>query len=430
VSIAVSPVRDRNGIITGASTIARDITDRVRLMTSEQAARARAEAASRAKDEFLATVSHELRTPLNAILGWAAMLEDTGIEDSRTAKGIHSIYRNTRALAQLVDDLLDVSRMISGKMRLDVSPIDFGDVIHAAVEAVLPAASAKDISIEVQVEPAARAIVGDPVRLQQAVWNLLSNAVKFTPSGGRVHVQARAENGQTELMVIDTGVGIDAAFLPYVFDPFRQADASSTRAHSGLGLGLAIVRHLIELHGGTVSAESDGRDAGSRFLIRLPRAAVPVNSPDRDRRQGTAGFQEAASLAAVRLDGVRVMVVDDDRESCEVMREALQGVGASVQIATSVDEAVTTLSNFTPDVVLSDLAMPGRDGFGVLTAVRAITQRRIPVIAVTAYARAEDRERVMTAGFDDYLAKPVAPMALAAAVATHAVRRDPQLFES
>jgi CheY-like chemotaxis protein len=190
------------------------------------------------------------------------------------------------------------------------------------------------------------------------------------------------------------------------------------------------VRHLIELHGGTVSAESDGRDAGSRFLIRLPRAAVPVNSPDRDRRQGTAGFQEAASLAAVRLDGVRVMVVDDDRESCEVMREALQGVGASVQIATSVDEAVTTLSNFTPDVVLSDLAMPGRDGFGVLTAVRAITQRRIPVIAVTAYARAEDRERVMTAGFDDYLAKPVAPMALAAAVATHAVRRDPQLFES
>ena len=262
----------------GASKIARDISDRVRadeerarLLASEQAARAQAEEANRAKDEFLATASHELRTPLNAILGWAAMLEQTASLDGRTLKGLQSINRNTRTLAQLVDDLLDVSRMISGKMRLDVAPMDLGDVIDAAVETILPAASAKDIGIHVAVDPASRTMAGDATRLQQAVWNLLSNAVKFTPAGGRVDVRTRVNKGQIELTVTDSGIGIDATFLPYVFDRFRQADASSTRAQSGLGLGLAIVRHLVELHGGTVRAESDGRDAGTRFVMQLPR---------------------------------------------------------------------------------------------------------------------------------------------------------------
>jgi PAS domain S-box-containing protein len=428
VSITVSPVRNRDGVVTGASSIARDISDRVRLLASEQTARARAEAAGRAKDEFLATVSHELRTPLNAIVGWAAMLEEMGIQDSRAARGVHSIYRNTRALAQLVDDLLDVSRMISGKMRLDVQPLDFGDVIDAAVESVLPAATAKDIAIDVQIDPAARTMIGDPARLQQAVWNLLSNAIKFTPSGGRVHVHARAEDGHTELVVTDTGIGIEAAFLPYVFDRFRQADPSSTRAHSGLGLGLAIVRHLAELHGGTVHVTSEGRDAGARFAIRLPRT-TPAASPD-DRRHVVRDSVSMPTPTDVRLDRLRILVVDDDGESCDVMREMLQRLGACVQVAASVDQAVTELPAFGPDLVLSDLAMPGRDGFGILDAVRAMGGRYVPVVAVTAYARAEDRERVMAAGFDDYLAKPVEPAALAAIVAGHAARARRQLSKS
>jgi signal transduction histidine kinase/ActR/RegA family two-component response regulator len=428
VSVTVSPVRDGAGAITGASSIARDISYRARLLASEQAARARAEAAGRAKDEFLATVSHELRTPLNAIVGWAAMLEESGIQDTRTAKGVRSIYRNTRALAQLVDDLLDVSRIISGKMRLDVRRMDLGDVIDAAVESVLPAASAKDIPIDVQIDPAARTMIGDPARLQQAVWNLLSNAIKFTPSGGRVHLHARAENGHTELMVIDSGIGIEAAFLPHVFERFRQADPSTTRAHSGLGLGLAIVRHLVELHGGTVSAESDGRDAGSRFVIRLPRASTAGTADDRQHMMRDS--LATATAPGVRLNRLRILVVDDDRESREVLRAMLERAGAIVQVAASVDEAVPELTGFRPELVLSDLAMPGRDGFGVLAAVRAMKGPHVPVVAVTAYARPEDRKRVMSAGFDDYLAKPVDPAALTAMVAKHAVRARGQASES
>jgi PAS domain S-box-containing protein len=424
ISLTVSPVRNRHGVVIGASKIARDITDRVRadeerarLLASERAARALAEDASRAKDEFLATVSHELRTPLNAILGWAALLERTASQDARTSKGLQSIHRNTRALAQLVDDLLDVSRMISGKMRLDVAPMDLGGVIDAAVETILPAASAKDIAIHVVVDPAVRTMVGDPTRLQQAVWNLLSNAVKFTPAGGRVDVSMRADRGEIELAVTDSGIGIDATFLPYVFDRFRQADPSSTRAQSGLGLGLAIVRHLVELHGGTVRAESDGPDAGTRFVIRLPRRQLALMARD-------PGMPVSAAVATAadvpRLDGLRVLIVDDDRESREVMLEALQGYGASLRAAMSASDAVDAMSEFKPHLVLSDIAMPSRDGYTVLREVRALETslgRHVPVAAVTAYAHAEDRKRAMAAGFDEYLAKPVDPVALARAVA-------------
>jgi PAS domain S-box-containing protein len=425
ISLAVSPVRNRQGVVIGASKIARDITARVRadeerarLLASEQAARAQAEEASRAKDEFLATVSHELRTPLNAILGWAAMLEQTAKPDARALKGLQSIHRNTRTLAQLVDDLLDVSRMISGKMRLDLAPMDVGDVIDAAIEAVLPAASAKDISIHVVVDPAGRTMVGDATRLQQAVWNLLSNAVKFTPTGGRVDVTTRVDSGEIVLAVADSGIGIDATFLPYVFDRFRQADASSTRAQSGLGLGLAIVRHLVELHGGTVRAESDGRDAGTRFVMQLPRRRSPLIARD-SRTPGSAAVP-AEATEVPRLDGVRVLVVDDDRESCEVMLEALRGYGASPRCAMSAGEAVDAFSEFNPDLVLSDIAMPGRDGYAVLREVRAretIVGHHVPVAAVTAYAHAEDRARAIAAGFDEYLAKPIEPATLARAVA-------------
>ena len=285
--VVYTPDTDERGHVRGWIASILDVSDRkrieeerARLLASEQAARAQAEEANRGKDQFLATVSHELRTPLSAILGWAAMLEQTATPDTRTAKGLQSIHRNTRTLAQLVDDLLDVSRMISGKMRLDVVPMDVGDVIDAAVEAVLPAASAKDIGIRVVVDPAGRTMTGDPIRLQQAVWNLLSNAVKFTPEGGRVDVSTRVDHGEIELTVSDSGIGIDATFLPYVFDRFRQADDSSTRDQTGLGLGLAIVRHLVELHGGTVRAESDGRDAGTRFVIQLPRRQSPITAHD------------------------------------------------------------------------------------------------------------------------------------------------------
>ena len=424
ISLTVSPVRNRDGIVTGASKIARDISDRIRadeertrLFASEQAARTQAETANRAKDQFLATVSHELRTPLNAIVGWAAMLEHTSPADGRMSKGLQSISRNTRTLAQLVDDLLDVSRMISGKMRLDAVPLDLGDVIDAAVEAVLPAASAKDIGIHIAIDPAGRSMTGDPIRLQQTVWNLLSNAVKFTPDGGRVDISVRVQHTDIEITVSDSGIGIDAAFLPYVFDRFRQADDSSTRGHTGLGLGLAIVRHLVELHGGSVRAESDGRDAGTRFVLRLPRSQPSV--PASDGRH--AGRRSASAATDVpRLDGMRVLIVDDDRESCEMMREVLGEYGASIRAALSAGAALDALSEFTPDLVLTDIAMPAQDGYAVMSAVRALATtlgHRVPVAAVTANAHAEDREGAIAAGFDEYLAKPIQPATLARAVA-------------
>jgi PAS domain S-box-containing protein len=424
ISLTVSPVRNRQGVVIGASKIARDISDRLRadeerarLLTSEQAARAQSEAANRAKDAFLATASHELRTPLNAILGWAAMLEQTASLDDRIVKGLQSINRNTRTLAQLVDDLLDVSRMISGKMRLDVAAMDLGDVIDAAVETLLPAARAKDIGIHVTVDPASRAMAGDATRLQQAAWNLLSNAVKFTAPGGRVDVMTRVENGLIELTVADSGIGIDAAFLPYVFDRFRQADASSTRAQGGLGLGLAIVRHVVELHGGTVRAESEGHNAGTRFVLQLPRGHwLPAA---RDVREAASAAATPPACEVVRLDGLRILIVDDDLESCEMMIAALDSYGAFVRCATSAIDAIGMLAEFGPDLVLSDIAMPGRDGYAVLSGIRAIETtlgRRVPVAAVTAYAHAEDRERALAAGFDQYVAKPVDPAVLAMAV--------------
>jgi CheY-like chemotaxis protein/two-component sensor histidine kinase len=354
------------------------------------------------------------------------MLDKTAPPNAQTSKALQSIQRNTRTLAQLVDDLLDVSRMISGKMRLDVAPIDLGGVIDAAVEAVLPAAIAKDIRIDVVVDPAGRTMSGDPTRLQQAVWNLLSNAVKFTPAGGRVDVGARVEKGGIEVTVSDSGIGIDASFLPYVFDRFRQADASSTRAHSGLGLGLAIVRHVVELHGGTVRVESGGRDAGTRFVMQLPRRYPPVIS--RDPREPATHAGPSPPGDVPRLDGLRVLIVDDDHESSEMMLEALRGYGASLRWAMSASEAVAALSEFTPDLVLSDIAMPGQDGYAVLSEVRALETRlgrHVPVAAVTAYAHAEDRERAIAAGFDEYLAKPIDPAALASAVAALADVHDP-----
>jgi CheY-like chemotaxis protein/anti-sigma regulatory factor (Ser/Thr protein kinase) len=295
--------------------------------------------------------------------------------------------------------------------------MDLSDVIDAAVETILPAASAKDIGIHVAVDPASRAMTGDATRLQQALWNLLSNAVKFTAAGGRVDVRTRVNNEQIELTVADSGIGIDATFLPYVFDRFRQADASSTRAQTGLGLGLAIVRHLVELHGGHVRAESDGRDAGTRFVMQLPRTQGSLRARDGRKPASTAATPAATDVP--RFDGLRILIVDDDRESCEMMREVLRGYGASVRCAMSATDAAATLPEFRPDLVLSDIAMPGRDGYAVLGEVRAVETllgRHVPVAAVSAYAHAEDRQRAIAAGFDQYLAKPVEPTTLASVV--------------
>jgi CheY-like chemotaxis protein/two-component sensor histidine kinase len=318
--------------------------------------------------------------------------------------------------------------MISGKMRLEMAATDLGEIIEAAVEAITPAASAKDISIHVELDPAARAITADSTRLQQVAWNLLSNAVKFTPARGRVDVSVRRHESEIELTVADTGTGIDPTFLPYVFDRFRQADASPTRAHGGLGLGLAIVRHLVELHGGTVRAESAGRGAGAQFTIRVPaRSLVTSGGDDVPPRSSAVVAAAAVASVGLRIDGCRVLVVDDDRESCEVILEALRGNGASVLATMSANEAIEALRDFQPHVVFSDIAMPGRDGYAVLAGVRAIELelgRRVPVAAITAYARTEDRERAIAAGFDEYLVKPVEPTVLASVVATLVVASD------
>jgi CheY-like chemotaxis protein len=292
--------------------------------------------------------------------------------------------------------------------------VDLDDVIDAAVEAVLPAATAKDIDIRVERATAGLTMMGDATRLQQAVWNLLSNAVKFTPSGGRVDVHTSIEDGEIELSITDSGIGIEPAFLPYVFDRFRQADASTTRAYGGLGLGLAIVRHLVELHGGRVRAESDGTNTGTRFIINLPRKELLLSTTER-RPVPT----ETARDVGIRLDNLRVLLVDDDHTSCDVMSEALRGYGASVHAAMSVAEAVDCLAAFQPDLVLSDVAMPVQDGFALLRELRSreiLLGRRVPIAAVTARARPEDREQALAAGFDEYLTKPVEPAALAGAV--------------
>ena len=424
LSIAVSHSKNAQPLFTAQL---RDITERrhaeeerAHLLNQEHRARADAEQANRLKDEFLATISHELRTPLNAILGWAAMLEQTMGEDARAVKGLQSIHRNARMLVQLVDDVLDVSRIITGKLRLDLAPMDLADAIHGSVEAVLPAATAKNIRIDVEADPAARAMVGDATRLQQVVWNLLSNAIKFTSPGGRVEVSTRWLDGEIELAVRDTGIGIDPSFLPYVFDRFRQADASTTRAHGGLGLGLAIARHLVELHGGTVRAESGGRDTGATFVIALPvRRSTADDGGDRPAAAATA--PAGPGRRGLSLAGVRVLVVDDDGESCDVMQAALRMYGASVRVAMSADEAIEAAATFVPDVVLTDIAMPGRDGYSMLADLRAReaeSGRRVPVAAVTAFARLEDHNRATTAGFDGYLTKPVDPLTLASTVAT------------
>lgn len=382
-----------------------------------EVARARAEAASRAKDEFLATVSHELRNPLNAILGWSRVLLDErdAPDRGRVTKGLEVISRNARAQVQLVEDILEVSRIVTGKLRLAVGAVDVRAAVEAAVETVRSAAQAKGVLLESRFEDVPRAIAADEDRIQQILWNLLSNAVKFTPRGGVVRVTARREADDVTFSVTDTGEGVDPAFLPYVFDRFRQADGTTTRAHGGLGLGLAIVRHLAELHGGTVVADSAGRGRGATFTVRLPvqaRLALdepPPSGPDRARAPASA------PLSDVPLAGVRVLVLDDEEDMRELIAMVLEKAGARVTRAATADDALRALEAAPPDLVLSDLAMPGEDGYAFVRRVRASTReevRAVPMVAMTAYARAEDRHRVLHAGFDRHVPKPIEPAEL------------------
>jgi len=391
--------------------------ENARLYKASQEARQAAEAANRAKDEFLATLSHELRTPLSPILGWVRLLRSGDLDGAATARGLEVIERNVRAQTQLIEDLLDVSRIITGKLRLEVRPMDLVAVVEAGIEAVRPAADAKAIHIESRLDPMASAMVGDPDRLQQVVWNLVSNAVKFTPKEGRVEVELDRVDAHARLRVKDTGKGIPATFLPHVFDRLRQADSTSTRAHGGLGIGLAIVRHLVELHGGTVAAESAGEGKGATFSVELPVSAAETQRPAPD----VATEQEGA----VRLDGVRVMVVDDEADTRDLLSFSLRNYGAEVTALGSASEALAAIQQDKPDVLVSDIGLPGDDGYALIRQVRALDEDRggrVPAAALTAYAKDEDRHRAIAAGFQAHVTKPVELAELASVVASLAGR--------
>ena len=429
----VSRLLDRNGEVAGLLAVIRDITERKRveqaredLLEREQAARAEAEEASRLKDEFLATVSHELRTPLNAILGWARMLNMHDLTEEVAQRGLTTIEKNAQAQAQLIEDLLDVSRIVSGKLRLSVMPVRVASVIEDAVETIRPAADAKGVRLEVQLDKEGGLVSGDPQRLQQVIWNLLSNAVKFTPRGGRVEVSLTRLDSHVEIVVRDSGQGISPDFLPYVFDRFRQADGSITRAYSGLGLGLAIVRNLVELHGGTVEARSAGMNQGATFSIRLP--LLLLHGKGRGDEADDSGDGDLAALRPERLpslDGVRVLVVDDEPDALLLLSEMLSQCGASVRMAASGEEAFNEMKMWEPNVIVSDIGMPKEDGYAFMRRVRQWTQETgawIPAVALTAFARAEDRMKALASGYQIHVPKPVEPAELVTVIASLAER--------
>ncbi|HEX4144569.1 MAG TPA: PAS domain S-box protein [Pirellulales bacterium] len=433
VSLTIFPVCDADGHVTGAAKIVRDITadkraeiERERLLAAERAARAEAERIGHVKDEFLATLSHELRTPLNVILGWIHLLTTSRMGPEETAQALQIIQRSARSQTQLIEDLLDMSRIISGKLRMDVQRVEVATIIDAAIESVRPAAEAKGLRLVKVLDPATGPVMGDPNRLQQVVWNLLANAVKFTPRGGRVQTRLTQCHAHVEIEVSDTGQGIPLEFLPHVFERFRQADASTTRRHTGLGLGLAIVRHLVELHGGSVIVLSAGEGRGASFTVSLP--ALEPEEIDEGRRDPLAAPLESDDPDCVRprLAGVRVLVVDDERESRELVRRLLEECDASVVTAASAAEALAMLRQSHPAVLLSDIGMPDEDGYALIRRVRQLPAHeggQIPAAALTAFARSEDRDRTLSCGFQMHLSKPVEPSALLAAVASLAGRR-------
>lgn len=388
------------------------------LLVREQEARASAEAANRAKDEFLSILSHELRTPLNAMLGWSQLLRSQKLNEATRSRGLEAIERNARGQANLIEDLLDISRIITGKLRLHVRPIELVPVIEAAIDTVRPAADAKNVRIQSVLDPLAGPVSGDSERLQQVVWNLLANAIKFTPKGGRVQVRLERVNSHVEIIVSDTGQGISADFLPYIFERFKQADSTHTRSHGGLGLGLAIVRHLVELHGGSVQAQSPGEGQGSTFVVQLPLTAV-LNTNESERVHPTVSGEVSFDYAPT-LSGLKILLVDDEADARDLLATVLQECEALVTTVASVAEAIAAIEQFQPDILVSDIGMPGEDGYSLISRIRAMETHnggRIPAVALTAYARVEDRTRALAAGFQMHIAKPVNPTELVAVIA-------------
>ena len=395
--------------------------ERRQLLERERLARQEAQSANRAKDEFLATLSHELRTPLNAILGWVRLLSSGSLDEKTSRKAIEIIDRNTRLQAQLIEDLLDISRIITGKLRLELATVPVGRLIEGALDSVRPSADAKRITISTELHNPDEPILCDPARMQQVVWNLLSNAIKFTPEGGSIRVGSeRIENAAVVISVHDTGIGIAPDFLPYVFDRFRQQDGASTRAHGGLGLGLSIVRHVTELHGGTVEAHSDGEGRGATFSVRVPLAPIRAGQI----RVNDADTQQADIGDLPSLQGVTVLIVDNDADARALMRTVLESGGASVLEAENTAEALAAIEGESPHVLLSDIAMPGEDGYALIRKVRALPgpARMLPAAAFTASAMAVDRARALLSGFQAHVPKPVEPSELSAVVAALAGR--------
>jgi signal transduction histidine kinase/DNA-binding response OmpR family regulator len=410
-----------------ASELQLEITERQQaeearadLLVRERAARAEAEQANRTKDEFLATLSHELRTPLSAILGWSHLVRSGKLDESHMSRAIETIERNARSQSQLIDDLLDVSRIITGKLQIEARPVDLSAVIEAAIDAVRPGLEAKSIQFENEVNAEVGLVSGDPNRLQQIFWNLFSNAVKFTPEGGHVRVEATRTDSAVRISVSDSGVGITPEFLPYIFDRFRQADGSTTRVHGGLGLGLSIVKHLVQLHQGTVEVESQGKNQGACFTISLPVAAMDSS---RGPEKGAEIEPESNGLPASyskALEGLRILVVDDEVDSRDLVRAILTRCGGEVNCCDSVAAALTAIRDWKPDLLVSDIGMPNEDGYALIGKMRKMKSKRArqtPAVALTAYVTNEDRERALAAGFQRHVSKPIEPSVLVMLIA-------------
>jgi len=391
--------------------------ERAKLFVLEQEARAEAEKANRTKDEFLATLSHELRTPLTAILGWSHLMRTGNLDDPQLGRAVDTIERNARAQSQLIDDLLDVSRIITGKLKIEPHQVDVCGVVAAAVEAARPTFEAKSIEFELDMEAKGCFVAGDANRLQQVFWNLFSNAVKFTPENGRVIVKARRNDDHVNIAISDTGIGIDPQFVPYIFDRFRQADGSTTRLHGGLGLGLAIVKHLVLLHQGTVEVESPGEHQGSTFIVALPIAGEEDQVSAEVQPNGS---EDRLTEYATLLDGLRILVVDDDADSRDVVEAILNSCGSEVNCCKSAAEAIKAVRDWKPDLMVSDIGMPLEDGFDLIDKLRKHRSKRarlMPAIALTAYATKDDKARTLAAGFQAHVTKPVEPEVLVKSIA-------------
>jgi PAS domain S-box-containing protein len=439
VSITLSPIKDSHGRIVGISKIARDITqrkqvdfEREQLLAREQRSRHDAETANRVKDEFLATLSHELRTPLTAIIGWTNILQSTELDPEENARGLSTIERNARAQAQLVEDILDVSRVITGKMRLDIQSVDLSVIIEEAIDSVMPAARAKNIQLNRIIGDAVNYTSGDPARLRQIVWNLLANAIKFTPRGGRVQVELQHTDSQIAIIISDSGQGITPDVLPYIFDRFRQADSTSTRLHGGLGLGLAIVRHLAELHGGSAEATSEGEGRGAVFTVKLPYLPMAASNSETSTRILEKRSKPSSNLGTgidtlPNLEGLHILVVDDQEDTRQFLSVLLEKCGAHATTVPSAFDGFRLLQELKPDILLSDIGMPDEDGYSFIHRIRTLTPEnggQIPAVALTAFARAEDRVKALRAGFQTHLRKPVDSTELVTVIAKLTGRLD------